>query len=112
MVVWDAIRTAMKPEKKDMDSWDRGLSIGNVKWSVRDHKNVKKGHHVFGFWIIKSSPHCRQPDFVCFGVADDSKKLNLASKNQFWFQIKNLNINTILTIFAFSKNCATFHIRF
>ena len=33
--------------KKDMSSWDRDLSIGNVEWAVRDQKNMKM---VSMFW--------------------------------------------------------------
>ena len=50
--------------KKDMNSWDRYLSIGILEWSVRGQKKIKikKGRHVLSFW-------CR--DFVrspIFGV--------------------------------------------
>ena len=27
--------------KKDMDSWDQALPMGDVKWSARAHKNMK-----------------------------------------------------------------------
>ena len=38
-----------EPGKKVLNSWDRDLSIGDLKWSFRVQKNAKKGHHVLAF---------------------------------------------------------------
>ena len=39
----------MESRKNVLNSWDRDLPIGDLEWSVRVQKNVKKGHHVLGF---------------------------------------------------------------
>ena len=73
--------------KKDMSSWDRALSIGNDKWSVRDQKNVKNGHYVFEICNINSSPCCWQPDLGYFWVTDGSENKNFVLKKQFCVKI-------------------------
>ena len=89
--------------KKDMSSWDRTLSIGNDKWSVRDQKNVKNGQYVFEMCIINSSPCCWQPDLGCFWVTDGSENKNFALKKQFWFKILFIKNLIFLTISRFSN---------
>ena len=38
-----------EPGKKVLNSWDRDLSIGDLKWSMRVQKSAKKGHYVLAF---------------------------------------------------------------
>ena len=38
-----------EPGKKVLNSRDRDLSIGDLEWSVRVKKNVKKGHRGLAF---------------------------------------------------------------
>ena len=63
---WGRLRRYMnrtEPGKKVLNSWDRDLSIGNLKWSAREQKNVKNGNPGFGFWTIVTSTYCWQPEF-------------------------------------------------
>ena len=92
-------RNRSELRKNVLNSWDRDLSIGDLKWSARGQKNVKKGHCVSCFWTLVSSPYCWQPEFWCFDVSEGSEKLNLASKNSFSFQIS-------------SKTCFLAHLHF
>ena len=48
-VVWDAKMIATNLEKNVLNSWDRDLSISNLKRITLGHENCKKGNHVFGF---------------------------------------------------------------
>ena len=58
--------------KKDMSSWDRVLSIGNAKWSVRDQKNMKL---VSMFLKFASSVPCHFVDSPNFNVLVSRKAL-------------------------------------
>ena len=48
----------MESRKNVLNSSDRDLSIGDLKWSARVQKNVKKGHHGLGFWALVTSSYC------------------------------------------------------
>ena len=82
-------RNRSELRKNVLNSWDRDLSIGDLKWSARAQKNTNKGHCFFVFWITMLTPCCWQPEFWCFDVSEGSQKLDLASKNSFSFQISS-----------------------
>ena len=44
--------------KKDMNSWDRDLSVGDVKWSARVHKNMNKVSMFLFFGSEMSTRYC------------------------------------------------------
>ena len=75
--------------KNVLNSWDRDLSIGDLKWSARAQKNTNKGHCFFVFWITMLTPCCWQPEIWCFDVPEGSQKLNFALQNKFSFQISS-----------------------
>ena len=82
-------RNRNEVRKNVLNSWNRDLSIGDLKWSARAQKNANKGHCFFVFWITMLTPCCWQPEFWCFDVSEGSQKLDLASKNSFSFQISS-----------------------
>ena len=75
--------------KNVLNSWDRDLSIGDLKWSARAQKNANKGHCFFVFWITMLTPCCWHPEIWCFDVPEGSQKLNFALQNKFPFQISS-----------------------
>ncbi len=42
-------KNRQESRKNVLNSWDRDLSIGDVKWSVRVQEKCKNGQYVFGF---------------------------------------------------------------
>ena len=87
--------------KKDMSSWDRDLSIGNVKWSVRDQKNVKM---VSMFLKFVSSVPRHFVDSPNFNVLVSRKALKAqisCSKIDFGSKFRQKHFFDIFSIFRF-----------
>ena len=82
-------RNRSELRKNVLNSWDRDLSMGDLKWSARAQKNANKGHCFFVFWITMLTPCCWQPEIWCFDVPEGSQKLNFALQNKFSFQISS-----------------------
>ena len=97
-------RNRSELRKNVLNSWDRDLSIGDLKWAARAQKNANRGHCFFVFWITMLIPCCWQPEFWCLDVSQGSQKLNFALQNKFSFQISSKTFFWhISTFFAFQN---------
>ena len=81
MVVWDAIRTAMKPEKK---IWTAEIEIYRLvisKGSYGTARYNKKNTIVLDFAAVLTSPCLSQPKCSCFCATEGSESLFSVFKN-------------------------------
>ena len=85
--------------KNVLDSWDRALSMGYVKSSVRVQEKCKKCQHIFGFRATILAPCCWRPHFSCFECSDGSEKLKFVPENQFWSKFSSKTFFWRLIIF-------------
>ena len=81
--VWDAIRTAMEPEKK---FWTAEIEIYRLVISddaFGDRKSIKMVSMFLDFGTSLSTYYCWVLIFWCFSVLGGFEKLNFAFKNNF-----------------------------
>ena len=105
-------RNRSELRKNVLNSWDRDLSIGDLKWSARAQKNANRGHCFFVFWITMLTPCCWQPEIWCFDVPEGSQKLNFALQNKFSFQISSKTFFWHIFIFLAVQNFGFYFFQF
>ena len=76
-------RNRQEAGKNVLNSWDRDLSVGDLKWCVRGQEKYQNGQYVFGFRDRFVNVILLTVDFLRFSVRGGSEKLNFAVKNKF-----------------------------
>ena len=87
--------------KKDMSSWDRDLSIGNVKWAVRDQKNVKMVSMFLKFVSSVPRHFVYSPNFNVLVFRKALKAQISCSKIDFGSKFRQKHFFDIFSIFSF-----------
>ena len=76
-------RNRREAGKNVLNSWDRDLSVGDLKWCVRGQEKYQNGQYVFGFRDRFVNVIFLTVDFLHFSVRGGSEKSNFAVKNKF-----------------------------
>ena len=76
-------RNRQEAGKNILNSWDRDLSVGDLKWCVRGQEKYQNGQYVFGFRDRFVNVILLTVDFLRFSVREGFEKLNFAVKIKF-----------------------------
>ena len=82
--------------KNVLNSWDRALSMGHVKWSVRVQEKPKNGQYVFGFWGWNIDALLLTRIFSVFVSAEALKVAISVPKIHFWWNFDQKHFSGFL----------------